>query len=149
MEVILLEKIHRLGALGQKVKVKSGYGRNFLIPFGKAVPATATHLAQFEARRADFEKKAAQLFADAEKRAKSLENLIVTIAARAADEGKLYGSLGIKDIADAVTKAGVTVQKREVQMPEGAIRAIGEYDIALQLHTDVVSSVKVKVVEDK
>lgn len=149
MEVILLEKVNRLGNLGEKVKVKAGFGRNFLIPFGKAVPATKEHLAQFEQRRAELEKKAADGLVAAQKRAKELENLVVTISARAADEGKLYGSLSVKEIADAVTKAGVNVEKREVHLPEGALRNIGDYEVEIQLHTDVLATVKIKVVEEK
>lgn len=145
MEVILLEKVRNLGNLGDKVAVKSGYGRNFLIPQGKAVPATASNVAAFEARRAELEKDAAEAVAAAQARAEKLEGLSVTIVGNAGDEGKLFGSIGTADIADAVTAAGVTLSKSEVRMPEGAIRAIGEYEIAVHLHVDVDSSVKVIV----
>lgn len=143
MEVILLEKVRNLGNLGDKVAVKSGYGRNFLIPQGKAVPATATNVAAFEARRAELEKDAAAAIAAAQARADQLEGLSVTIVGNAGDEGKLFGSIGTADIADAVTAAGVALSKAEVRMPEGAIRAIGEYEVAVHLHVDIDSSVKV------
>jgi large subunit ribosomal protein L9 len=137
MEIILLEKVHKLGNLGDKVKVRNGYGRNFLVPYGKAVRATDKALADFEQRRAEFEE-----------RSKSLADLVVTIAARAS-EGKLYGSLSERDIARAVSDAGVAVKKQEVYLANGALRAVGEYDIPLHLHVDVMATVKVKVVEEK
>ncbi len=143
MEVILLEKIANLGDLGTQVKVKAGYGRNYLIPFGKAVPATKANIADFDARRAELEKAAAAKLAEAEKRAASLAEIELTITAKAGDEGKLFGSIGTRDLADAITSAGVEVAKSEVRMPTGPIRMIGEYDIAVQLHSDVASSVKV------
>jgi len=145
MEVILLEKVRNLGNLGDKVAVKSGYGRNFLIPQGKAVPATVSNVAAFEARRAELEKDAAAAIASAQARADQLEGLSVTIVGNAGDEGKLFGSIGTADIADAVTAAGVALSKAEVRMPEGAIRATGEYEVAVHLHVDVDSSVKVIV----
>ena len=144
-----MEKIHRLGNLGDKVKVRRGYGRNFLVPYGKAVLATDKALADFEQRRAEFEAAAAKSLAEAEARAQSLTTLVVTIAARAADEGKLYGSLAERDIAHAISEAGVAIKKQEVYLPQGAIRAVGEYDITLHLHTDVTAAVKVMVVEEK
>ena len=122
MEVILLEKVANLGILGDKVKVKAGYGRNFLVPFGKAVSATKANVEAFEARRAEL-----------------------TITAKAGDEGKLFGSIGTRDLADAITAAGVEVAKSEIRMPTGPIRTIGEFDIALQLHTDVAATVKIFV----
>ncbi len=148
MEVILLEKVHNLGNLGDKVKVRRGYGRNFLVPYGKAVPATAQALADFDRRRAEFEAAAAKALAHAEERAKSVADLVVTIAVRAS-EGKLYGSLTERDIARAISDAGVAVQKREVYLPEGALRSVGEYDIALHLHIDVMATIKLIVVEEK
>lgn len=146
MEVILLEKIKNLGALGAKVKVKPGYGRNFLIPQGKAVPATEKNVAEFEARRAELERTAAEAHAAAEARAAALAELTVVVAAKAGDEGKLFGSVGTRDIAEAITAAGQAVDKAEVRLPNGAIRSTGDYDVALQLHSDVFATVKVTVV---
>ena len=148
MEIILLEKVHKLGSLGDKVKVRRGYGRNFLIPYGKAVRATDKALADFEQRRAEFEAAAAKALAHAEERSKSLAELVVTIAARAS-EGKLYGSLTERDIARAISDAGIAVKKQEVQLVDGAIRAVGEYDIPLHLHVDLTAAVKGVVVEEK
>ena len=122
MEVILLEKIANLGSLGDKVAVKSGYARNFLLPFGKATPATAANIEAFEARRAELEKIAAEKTAEAEARAAKLADLTVTIAANAGEEGKLFGSIGTRDIADAVTAAGVELEKSEVRLPEGPLQ---------------------------
>lgn len=146
MEVILLEKIANLGNLGDKVAVKAGYARNFLLPFGKATPATAANVEAFEARRAELEKNAAERKAEADARAAKLAELTVTITANAGEEGKLFGSIGTRDIADAVTAAGVEVEKSEVRLPEGPLRNVGEYDIVLHLHTDVEATVKLVVV---
>ena len=149
MDVILLENIGNLGSLGDQVSVKPGYGRNFLVPQGKAVPATADNIAKFEARRAELEAAAADALAAAQKRAEALEGLGgVEIAATAGDEGKLFGSVGTRDIAAAITAAGIEVDKAEVRMPEGVIRETGEYEIMLQLHGDVTASVAVKVVAE-
>jgi large subunit ribosomal protein L9 len=148
MEVILLEKIKNLGALGAKVKVKSGYGRNFLIPQGKAVPATEKNVAEFDARRAELERNAQEIHAAAEARAAALAELSVVITAKAGDEGKLFGSVGTRDIAEAVTKAGQAVDKSEVRLPNGALRNTGDYSIDLQLHSDVFATVKVTVVSE-
>ncbi len=145
MEVILLEKVANLGVLGDKVKVKAGYGRNFLVPFGKAVPATKANVESFEARRAELEAAAAATLAEAQKRAESMSEIELTITAKAGDEGKLFGSIGTRDLADAITAAGVEVAKSEVRMPNGPIRTTGEFDIALQLHTDVAATVKIFV----
>ncbi len=149
MEVILLEKVNKLGELGDKVNVKSGYGRNFLIPENKAVPATKQHLAEFEAKRAEFEKAEKESLAIAETRAKSISALVVTIARNAGEEGKLFGSVTNGDIAAAVTEAGVELEKREVRLPEGPIHEIGEYDVDLHLHVDVNTTVKVNVVAEE
>ena len=149
MEVILLEKVNNLGELGDKVNVKSGYGRNFLIPQNKAVPATANHLADFEAKRAEFEKAEKEALAAAETRAKSISELTVTIARNAGEEGKLFGSVTLGDIATAVTEAGVELEKRDVRLPEGPIHEIGEYEIDLHLHADVDATVKVSVVAEE
>ncbi len=150
MEVILLDKIAHLGTLGEKVKVKSGYARNFLIPQGKAVLATEANVKAFEARKAELEKKIADELAAAQERAAKIEAIgAVTIKATAGDEGKLFGSVGTKDIADAVTSAGAEIQKREVHLNSGLLRNVGEYDIALQLHPEVTTTIKVCIVPDK
>jgi len=148
MEIILLEKIAKLGNLGDKVVVKPGYGRNYLIPHGKAVAATASKLAEFEQRRAELEKKAAETTAAAQARAQAIAELSVTIAQKAGEEGRLYGSIGTKDIADAATTAGVEVHKNEVRLPAGPIRHTGDYVISVQLHGDVVGTLKLKVVPE-
>ncbi len=145
MELILLQKVTNLGVLGDKVNVKPGYGRNYLVPQGKAVPATAANVAEFEAKRADYEAKAKAVHDDAESRAAKLEGASVTITANAATEGKLFGSVGPRDIAEAFTAAGLPLEKSEVIMGEGALRNIGEYDIVVKLHADVQTTVKVVV----
>jgi len=127
MEVILLEKIENLGVMGDKVNVKPGYGRNYLIPKGKAAPATEANIAAFEARRAELEKAAAESLAAAEARRDRLAELNITITAKAGDEGKLFGSIGTADIADAISAAGVDVERHEVRLPEGAFRQVGEF----------------------
>ncbi len=149
MEVILLENIGNLGNLGDKVDVKAGFGRNFLIPQGKAVPATADNIAQFEARRADLEAAAAETLAAAEARAAGINELgLITIGANAGEGGKLFGSIGTRDIADAVTAAGCEVDKSEVRLPEGALRELGEYEVGIQVHGDVTAMVAVAVVQE-
>ncbi|MCK9535717.1 MAG: 50S ribosomal protein L9 [Pseudomonas sp.] len=146
MEVILLEKVANLGDLGDKVNVKSGYGRNFLLPQRKATAATAANVAAFEARRAELEKAAAEKRAEAEVRAAQLSELEVTITANTGEEGKLFGSIGTHDIADALTASGVEVNRSEVRLPNGTIRQTGEYDVTVHLHTDVEATVKLIVV---
>lgn len=148
MEVILLDKVGRLGAIGDKVTVKSGYARNFLLPKGKAVAATAKNIADFEERRAGLEAAAAAKIAEATARAEKLAALTVTIAANAGDEGRLFGSIGTRDIADAITAAGVAVAKAEVRLPQGVLREIGQYEIDVQLHAEVVQAVKLAVVAE-
>lgn len=145
MELILLQKVVNLGNLGDKVKVKPGYGRNFLVPQGKAVPATAANIAAFEARRAEYEARAAETLAAAEARKARLEGASVTIYANASTEGKLYGSVGPREIAEALTKAGTPVEKSEVILTEGAFRHLGEYEALVHLHADVETTVKVVV----
>ena len=145
MELILLQKVTNLGGLGDKVKVKPGYGRNFLVPQGKAVPATAANLAEFEAKRADYEAKAKASLDGAEGRKARLEDTSVTIYANASTEGKLYGSVGPREIAEALTKLGTPVEKSEVVMGEGAIRHVGEFEVVVHLHADVETTVKVVV----
>ena len=137
MEVILLEKVENLGGLGDRVHVKPGYGRNFLIPSGKATPATEEHIKAFEARRAELEKMAATALAGAEARRDRLSDMTITIKAKAGEEGKLFGSIGTADIAAAIEAAGVEVERSEVRLPEGAFRQLGEYRVQLHLHTDV------------
>lgn len=145
MEIILLEKIENLGAMGDRVNVKPGYGRNFLIPKGKAAPATEENIAEFEARRAEFEKAAAETLAAAEARRDQLADLTVTISGKAGDEGKLFGSVGTADIAAAIAESGVAVERHEVRLPTGAFRQVGEYDVELHLHTDVDATVKLVI----
>lgn len=148
MEVILLSKVENLGNLGDVVKVRNGYARNFLIPYGKAKAATRANVAEFEARRAELEKAAAEALAQAQARAAQLEGVVVTIAGKAGTEGKLFGSIGTAEIAEALTAAGHGVAKREVRLPTGPLRAVGEYDIVLHLHTDVNTSIKVNVIAE-
>lgn len=147
MEVILLEKMRNLGVLGDKVKVKPGYARNFLVPQGKAVYATQDNLAKFELRRAELEKLADAKIKEAVERQQALTALpVITLVAKAGEEGKLFGSIGTRDIAEAIEKAGVTVEKREISLPEGALRLVGEYDIHIELEGDVSAVVKLNVV---
>lgn len=145
MEVILLERVENLGNLGDRVKVKPGYGRNFLIPGGKATPATEEHIKAFEARRAELEKAAADTLAMAEARRDKLTGLTITIKAKAGDEGKLFGSVGTTDIAEAIVAAGVEVERSEVRLPEGAFRQIGEFTVGLHLHTDVNAEITLTI----
>ena len=148
MDVILLDKVGRLGAIGDKVTVKAGYGRNYLLPQGKAVAATAKNIADFQERRSGLEAAAAAKIAEATARAEKLAELTVTIAANAGDEGRLFGSIGTRDIADAITAAGVSVAKSEVRLPQGVLRETGAYDIDVQLHAEVVQAVKLNVIAE-
>jgi large subunit ribosomal protein L9 len=149
VEVILLEKIRNLGALGDRVKVNRGYGRNYLIPQSKAVYATEENVLKFEKRRAELEKKATQNQEEAQARKDSIEAVgAVIIASKAGEEGKLFGSIGTRDIADALTKAGIAVEKREIRLPSGALRMVGEYEVSLELHSDVTAIVKVQIVPE-
>lgn len=143
MQIILLEKMGKLGDLGDKVNVKAGYGRNYLIPYGKAVSATAANLADFEARRAELEKAAAESKTAAETRALALEGSELVIKAKSGDEGKLFGSIGAKDIAQALSTDAVEIVRSEVRLPEGALRQLGEYEINIHLHSEVNVIVKV------
>jgi len=145
MEVILLEKVGKLGGLGDKVSVNAGYGRNYLLPFGKAVAATEANVAEFETRRADLEKAAAEALAAAQARADQLSAKEVTITSKAGDEGKLFGSIGTRDIADALTAAGVEASKSEVRLPNGVLREVGEYEIDVQVHSEVTATIKLTV----
>ncbi|MDO4222616.1 MAG: 50S ribosomal protein L9 [Acinetobacter sp.] len=148
MEIILLQRIKNLGKLGDKVSVKAGYGRNYLIPQGKAVAATEANTAAFEARRAELEKQEAAVLAAAQARADQLNDVNVVITAKAGDEGKLFGSIGTRDIADALTGAGLAVDRSEVRLPNGALRNIGEFNVAIQLHHDVTAEVLVTIVAE-
>lgn len=145
MELILLEKVKNLGNLGDKVNVKPGYGRNYLVPHGKAVPATVANLADFEKRRVEIELKAAGLLESAGKRREALEGQEITLSVNASPEGKLYGSVGPREIAEAFTARGLEVEKSEVVMAEGPIRTTGEASVTLALHADVSVTVKVIV----
>ena len=149
MEVILLKKVDNLGDLGDKVNLKAGFGRNYLIPTGHAVAATTGNLEEFEARRAELEKQAATIRAAAEARKKALEGLTVTLARKAGDEGRLFGSVGTSDIAQAVADVGHAVEKHEIRLPHGAFRATGEYEVELHLHSDVDATIKVDVVPEE
>lgn len=147
MRIILQEKIANLGAVGDQVQVKSGYARNYLLPFGKAVIATPGAITDFELRRADLEKAAARTLAQAQKRAENLRGRIITITANASEEGKLFGSIGPRDIMSAFGQIGIFMNKSEINLPEGSIRSIGEYKIRLQLHTEVSVLVDIIVKE--
>ena len=149
MEVILFEKIDRLGGIGDLVNVKAGFARNYLLPQGKAKVATEENKAEIEARRAEFEKLAAEQLAAAEKRKEAIEAMSIEITAKSGTEGKLFGSIGNIDISKAITEAGVEVEKREVRLPEGPIRMAGEYEVALHLHTDVDAVAKVTIIADE
>lgn len=151
MEVILLEKVANLGNLGEKVSVKSGFGRNFLIPQGKAVFASAANVKQFETRRAELEQQAADKLATAEVRKGQIEALAdgVTISHKAGEEGRLFGSVGTIDIAKACTDSGVEIAKSEVRLPEGPFRVAGEYQVTLHLHADVDTILKVTIVGEE
>ena len=145
MELILLEKVQKLGDLGEKVNVKPGYGRNYLVPSGKAIPATPANIAQFEARREELEKVAFTKLSTAEERVAALEGFEIVLAANASEEGKLYGSIGPREISDAVTARGITLTKAEVIMGEGPIRYTGEHNVLVHLHADVETEIKVTV----
>ena len=146
MEVILLEKVGRVGNVGDKINVKAGYARNFLFPFAKAIPATKENLADFEARKAELLKAAATKLAAAQARADKLNGTSIRIEANAGDEGKLFGSIGTRDIADAVTAAGQKVEKSEVLLPTGALREVGEFDITLALGSEVTATIKLSII---
>ncbi len=149
MEVILLEKIDSLGGLGDKVRVRPGYARNYLLPQGKAKFATPQNIAEFEARRAELERAATEALAAAEMRRESLTGMVIEMTAKSGAEGKLFGSIGASDIADAVTARGVEVEKREIRLPEGPLRQAGEYEIQLHLHADVDADIRVIVIGEE
>lgn len=149
MDVILLEKVENLGKIGDRVKVRSGYGRNFLLPRGKATLATPGNIAVFEARRAELEAKQADELGAAQLRAANVSKLEIKLAAKAGTEGKLYGSLGTADIAEACTAAGVPVKRSEVRLPDGPIRTLGEHSIELHFHSDVNATIRISVVAEE
>jgi large subunit ribosomal protein L9 len=146
MEVILLKKVANLGNIGDRVKVKSGYGRNYLLPTGRATLVTPKNVVKFEAMRVELERKAAQDLTDAESRAAVLKDYKLTVTAKAGSEGKLFGSIGTSDIAEALTAAGYPVVRAEVRMPNGPIRVVGEHALVLHLHTDINVDITVAVV---
>jgi len=148
MDIILLEKVANLGALGDRVKVKPGYARNFLIPKGKATEATPANLARFEARRAELERVATEALAKAKARAAQLAELIVTLSVKTGSEGRLFGSVGTADIADAVSAAGIELDKHEVKLPAGPIRQIGEYDVDIHLHGEIKAQIRVNIIAE-
>lgn len=149
MEVILLEKVRNLGNLGDKVNVKSGYGRNFLIPQNKAVFATQKNIELFEERRAELEKKAQQSLSTAEQRAAKLNDTTLVIPAMASDEGKLYGSVGVNEIKDALAEKNIDVVKREIVLPEGPLHSIGNFAIEIHVHSDVIAKLQIEIVPAK
>lgn len=148
MRVILQEKIENLGNIGDQIFVKPGYARNFLFPYGKAVPATLENIAEFEKNRTELEKLAAEQLERTKARAKKLEGKTVRVIAKASDEGKLFGSVGVREIAAAISSRGINIQKREVSLPEGPIRQIGEYEVPIHLHANVTVILKVEVVSE-
>jgi len=150
MEVILLENIENLGTLGDKVSVKAGFARNYLVPHGKAKMATAANLAEFEARRVELEKAADEAKANGESRQQAIAALgTIEIAAKVGSEGKLFGSIGVADVADAITAAGQEVEKREIRMPDGALRTTGEHQIDIHLYTDIDTTITINVVGEE
>ncbi len=149
MQLILLEKIDNVGVLGDLVDVKAGFARNFLIPQGKAEVATPVNIEAFKARRAELEQQQAEALSDARARAEKLENMTVTVTSRAGTEGKLFGSIGTDEITSAVESAGVIIEKREVRLPEGPLRTVGEHPVTLHLHADVDAEITVIVVGEE
>lgn len=149
MDVILLQKVANLGTIGDRVNVKSGYGRNYLLPQGKATLATPANVAKFEARRAELERVAREQHGDAEQRAKALADYTLTITAKAGSEGKLFGSVGTADIAEAATKAGQKLTRSEVRLPNGPLRIVGDHVVSLHLHTDVNVPLAISIVAEE
>ncbi len=149
MDVILLQKVANLGNIGDRVKVRSGYGRNFLLPQGKATLATPDNVARFEARRAELERMAREQLSSAEERAAALKEFKLTIPAKAGTEGKLFGSIGTTDIAEAVSRQGFKLERSEVRMPNGPLRSVGEHVVSLHLHADVDVPLTVAIVAEE
>jgi large subunit ribosomal protein L9 len=148
MQVILLKKVPNLGALGEKVAVRPGYGRNFLIPGGYAAPATEANLKAFEERRAELEREAEQILAGAEEHKVRMEAISVTIARKSGDEGRLFGSVGVADIAAAAREAGIEIERQQVRLPSGPLRTVGQYEVVVHLHADVQGNLKVEIVSE-
>ena len=149
MDVILLQKVANLGGIGDRVKVKSGYGRNYLLPSGRATLATAANVARFEARRTELEKLASDELQSAQQRAESLRDFRLTITAKAGTEGKLFGSIGTNDIAEGASAAGHKLSRSEVRLPNGPLRTVGEHQVAVHLHTDVEVTLTVIIVAEE
>lgn len=149
MEVILLEKVHKLGDLGDKVRVRAGYGRNFLIPQKRAVPATQENVEKFESQRAELEKVQSDVVSASQSRAEAMEGLVVSVEAKAGTEGKLYGSIGTAEIAAAISATGNELEKREVRLPDGPLREVGEHSVTVHLHADVETTVTVQIVAEE
>ena len=149
MQVILLEKIANLGDLGDQVSVKSGYGRNYLVPQNKAVPATAENIAQFEERRAELERTSNERLGEAQSRADKISGTQVTITSKAGEEGKLFGSITVRDIAEAAGRRDIRLDKSEILLPDGPLRALGEYDVDTKLHPEVIATLKVTVIAEQ
>jgi large subunit ribosomal protein L9 len=148
-QVILLEKIHSLGDLGQQVTVRSGYARNYLIPHAKAVPANKETIAEFEMKRAELEKIAQEKLQIAETRAAAINDLVLTIPVKSAEEGRLYGSIGVSELVRSASAAGVTLEKSEIRLPNGPLRQLGEHEVSVQLHSDVIAMLKVNIVAEE
>jgi large subunit ribosomal protein L9 len=148
-QVILLEKIHSLGDLGQQVTVRNGYARNYLIPHAKAVPANKETIAEFEMKRAELEKIAKEKLQIAETRAAAIHDLLLTIPVKSAEEGRLYGSIGVSELVRAADTAGITLEKSEIRLPNGPLRQLGEHEVSVQLHSDVIAMLKVNVVAEE
>jgi large subunit ribosomal protein L9 len=149
MEIILLQKVANLGNIGDRVKVKSGFGRNYLLPQGKATVATPDNIARFEARRAELEKAAHEQMSSAEQRAEQLKEFKLVIPSKAGTEGKLFGSIGTADIAEAATRAGIKIERSEVRLPNGALRTIGDHSVVLHLHADIDVPLAVTIVAEE
>jgi large subunit ribosomal protein L9 len=148
-QVILLEKIHSLGDLGQQVTVRNGYARNYLIPHAKAVPANKENIAEFKKKRAELEKIAQGKLQVAETRAAAINDVVLTIPVKSAEEGRLYGSIGVSELVRAADAAGVTLEKSEIRLPDGPLRQLGEHEVSVQLHSDVIAMLKVNIVAEE
>jgi large subunit ribosomal protein L9 len=148
-QVILLEKIHSLGDLGQQVTVRNGYARNYLIPHAKAVPANKETIAEFKKKRAELEKIAQEKLQTAQTRAAAINELVLTIPVKSAEEGRLYGSIGVSELVRAADAAGIALEKSEIRLPHGPLRQLGEHEISVQLHSDVIAILKVNIVAEK
>lgn len=148
-QVILLEKIHSLGDLGQQVTVRNGYARNYLIPHAKAVPANKETIAEFEKKRAELEKIAQEKLQMAQTRAAAINEVTLTIPVKSAEEGRLYGSIGVSELVRAADAAGITLEKSEIRLPHGPLRQLGEHEVSVQLHSDVIAALKINIVAEE